>query len=148
MTDPNDFSHVYARHDKLLAEANEKNKTALFQMLAGTTITRIHVSFDGEGDSGQINNITAYAGDTKIQMPSQELEVHCAHWGSHTLQTTVKPLDTAVEDLCYDFLSHEHDGWENNDGAFGEFEIDVATRSVKLEFNARFTDYSTHEHTF
>ena len=148
MTDTNDFSRAYAQHDKLLAEANEKNKAALFQVLADTTITRIHVSFDGEGDSGQLNTITAYAGDTKIQMPSQELEVHCAHWGSSTLHTTVKPLDTAVEDICYDFLSQEHDGWENNDGAFGEFEIDVATRSVNLEFNARFTDYTLHEHTF
>ena len=148
MTDTNSFAHVYARHEALLGEANEKNKAALFEALAGTPVTRIHVSFDGEGDSGQINNITAYAGDTKIQMPSQEVETHCAHWGSNTLQITVKPLDTAVEDLCYDFLSHQHGGWENNDGAFGEFEFDVANRTVNLEFNARFTDYTLHEHTF
>src|SRR4051812_1010292 len=74
MTDTNSFTYAYERHNKLLAEANEKNKAALFQVLAGTTITRIHASFDGEGDSGQIDTITAYAGDTTIQMPSQELE--------------------------------------------------------------------------
>ena len=37
-------------------------------------------------------------------------------------------------------LEQEQGGWENNDGAFGEFTFDVAERTIELEFNGRFTD--------
>jgi hypothetical protein len=54
----------------------------------------------------------------------------------------------AIEQLCYDFLEQEHGGWENNDGAFGEFTFNVAERTVELEFNGRFSDFTTSSHTF
>jgi hypothetical protein len=57
-------------------------------------------------------------------------------------------LREAIEELCYGYLTQEHGGWENNDGAFGEFTFDVRAASIKLEFNARFTDYSTSTHKF
>ena len=40
-----------------------------------------------------------------------------------------------------------HDGWENGDGAYGEFTFDTTTRSITLAYNERFTDsiYSEHE---
>ena len=57
-------------------------------------------------------------------------------------------LEEAIENLCYDYLEETHGGWENNDGGFGEFRIDVAKRTVELEFNGRFTDTCTSNHTF
>jgi hypothetical protein len=35
-------------------------------------------------------------------------------------------LSEAIETLCYSYLEQEHGGWENNDGAFGTFELDIA----------------------
>ena len=37
-------------------------------------------------------------------------------------------------------LEQTHGGWENNDGAYGEFTFDVAERTIKLDFNERISD--------
>jgi hypothetical protein len=39
-------------------------------------------------------------------------------------------LHEAIDTLCYDYLEGSHGGWENNDGAFGEFHFDVDQRRV------------------
>ena len=52
----------------------------------------------------------------------------------------------AVEALAYAFLEETHGGWENNEGAFGEFTFDVAERTITLDYNERFesSEYSQH----
>ena len=55
-------------------------------------------------------------------------------------------LHDAIETLCYDYLSQTHGGWENNDGAYGTFEFDVQQRSIRLDFDERFTDTNHHSH--
>jgi hypothetical protein len=58
------------------------------------------------------------------------------------------PLREAIEELCYSYLEQDYGGWENNDGAFGEFIFDVATRKIGLEFNSRFTDHARFDSAF
>jgi hypothetical protein len=58
------------------------------------------------------------------------------------------PLPEAVEVLCYGYLEQEHDGWENNDGAYGEFCFDVHERTIALELHVRYTDTHSSDHTF
>ena len=55
-------------------------------------------------------------------------------------------LVTRVEQLLYDLLEVRHGGWENNDGAFGEFQWDVVTDALDHEHHARFTDYDVSTH--
>jgi hypothetical protein len=50
--------------------------------------------------------------------------------------------------LAYSFLRQTHEGWENNDGAFGDFTFDVAERSITLEYNERYTETNYSEHVF
>ena len=52
----------------------------------------------------------------------------------------------AIERLAYDFLEVTHDGWENSDGAHGDFIFDVAERAITLDYNERHmeSDYSQH----
>jgi hypothetical protein len=50
-------------------------------------------------------------------------------------------VEEAVVELCYGYLEQEHDGWEINDGAFGEFTLNVTELRIALNFNARFTDF-------
>src|SRR3546814_9296187 len=39
----------------------------------------------------------------------------------------------AIEDLAYDLLRQTHCGWENNDGAYGEFTFDVTAGTITLD---------------
>ena len=58
-----DFETRYAQHKELCAKLNELNKAVLFDALVHAGVTIINVEFDGEGDSGQINGVSALAGD-------------------------------------------------------------------------------------
>ena len=148
MNDPDAVTTDFERHRQVRAKVNERNKGAVFDALAGADITEVHVEFDGEGDSGQIESITAFRGEVRTDVPVMTVRVQSVVWGGTEPVTTEWPLIEAIETLCYDYLEDTHGGWENNDGAFGEFILDVANRTVELEFNGRFTDVFTSTHTF
>ncbi len=76
------------------------------------------------------------------------LPLNYAQSGDEPVRTHDLPLREAVEELCYGYLEQKYGGWENNDGAFGEFRFDVAERRIALDFNGRFTDYSHSSHAF
>jgi hypothetical protein len=139
---------AYDRHAKALKQANLINKTAVFEALAVAGITSVTVEFDGEGDSGQIESVIACAGDARVELPATPITLHKPSGREDALIPAEAPLTEAIESLCYDFLSQEHDGWENNDGAFGQFDFKVAERRVELEFNGRFSDSTFSTHVF
>src|SRR3990167_3742197 len=68
-------------------------------------------------------------------------------WDSPEVEMRQLSLEDVVEQLAYDFLSDTHGGWENNDGAYGEFCFDAGARCIHLELNERFTlsELFTHE---
>ena len=101
-----------------------------------------------KGDSGQINGVAAFSGDDPAELPQTMITIQTVSWGSTEILTAQSTLETAIENLCYDYLEQAHAGWENNDGGYGEFRIDVPKRSIELEFNGRFTDTWTDKHTF
>jgi hypothetical protein len=145
MSDTHDIMASYQNHQKALAEANGLNKSAVFDALAAAGIATVNVTFDGEGDSGQIDNIMA---DDSPTIPQVQIELQQTAWGTGKLDSTQSTLRDAIERLCYDFLEQQQGGWENNDGAYGEFIFDVAQRSIELEFNARFSDSILFNHNF
>jgi hypothetical protein len=148
MTDPREILEAYELHNQALVQANALNKTAVFDALAAAGVTLVTVAFDGEGDSGQIENIQAHAGDAEAQLPTPSVEFQKVAWNSAKLDASSIDLREAIETLCYNYLEQEHGGWENNDGAFGEFVFSVSSKSIELEFNGRFSDFSTTSHTF
>ena len=123
-----------------------ENKAALFDALAQATITSVEVTFDGYGDSGQIEDIIAKAGDKDVALPAITLEIARAEWDNPDIVREVRSLKDAIEQLAYDFLRETHDGWENNEGAFGDFHFDVAQRSITLDYNERIetSEYTQH----
>jgi hypothetical protein len=131
-----------------LAEISKTNKEAVFDLLTASGFTRVNVTFDGEGDSGQIDNLAGFVGDVLTILPDVKLTFQNVSWGDNKIITEEKTAAAAIEHLCYDFLEQEHGGWENNDGAFGEFTLDVAGRTVALEFNGRYSDFHTTTHRF
>ena len=55
-------------------------------------------------------------------------------------------MEEAIEILVYDVLNQKHSGWDNNDGAYGEYTFDVAERTITLDYNERHmeSDHSMH----
>jgi hypothetical protein len=148
MNDPNTTLSEYERDRQIRAQLSERNKAAVFDTLATASIERVLVEFDGEGDSGQINSVTGFCGKERTEFPKTTVSVQEIACGNTTAVSTQTTLECAIETLCYDYLEVTHGGWENNDGAFGEFHFDVAARTIDLEFYGRFTDTYTSNHTF
>lgn len=146
MSNLNNVAAQYARHMEACKEACAANKIVVFDALAAAGIANVTVTFDGEGDSGQMQDISVEGEVSKL--PDLEIEIEDAPWGADASTRRLGTLFHAIEALCYGYLRHEHDGWENNDGAYGEFLFDVQQRRVELDFNARFSDSVNTTHTF
>jgi hypothetical protein len=102
MTEFDDITAAYERHRKSLAEANERNKIVVFDALAAAGITAVTVEFDGEGDSGQIEAVTACTGEMHVTLPATPMTLHRTCWQKDILTTAETPLSEAIEALCYD----------------------------------------------
>ena len=55
-------------------------------------------------------------------------------------------MEEAIETLVYKVLNQIYGGWENNDGAYGEYTFDVTERTITLDYNERHmeSDHSMH----
>jgi hypothetical protein len=113
----------YAEQNARRAQLRPTNKAALFDALAAAGVTHVLVVFDGCGDSGQVEAVTARTGEQPAALPTGDIEF--------------LTVAAAIESLAYDFLSEVASGWENNDGAYGEFTFDVGERTITLDYNER-----------
>ena len=66
--------------------------------------------------------------------------------------SSITEIETSVRDyieqLVCDLLEEKHDGWEDGDGAYGEFRFSLDERSVTLEYSERYTATNYYEHEF
>lgn len=136
----------HAARATLAEEALPTNKAALFDALATAGITSVLVTFDGVGDSGQIESIDAMIDDTPAELPCVEVEIATPAWDGFGLDRRTCALPEAIETLAYAFLEETHGGWENNEGAFGEFTFEVAERTIALDYNERIETSEYHGH--
>ena len=141
-----DWEKQEREHTNRADEFLPTNKTALFDALAAANITIVVVTFDGYGDSGQIENIEVKSGDEIATLPAGAIELARPVWGSSEIERQTQPVREAIETLAYAFLGQTHGGWENSDGAYGDFTFDVAERTITLDYNERHmeSDYSQH----
>jgi hypothetical protein len=137
-----------ALRTQLEAELFSLNKAVLLNALALAGVTQVVVTFDGYGDSGQIENVEVRAGDDDIAMPAAEIEIAEAVWGQSEPERSTVSLATAIESLAYDVLERTHCGWENNDGAYGDIIFDVAEHRITLDYNERYTSSENYTHIF
>ena len=146
--DREDWQKQARDRDRLAGEVLDENKTAVFGALSQAAIATVTVHFDGYGDSGQIEAIEAQAAGAAVPLPEVTIEVASPLWDGSAVQRTRLTIREAIERLAYDFLEQTHGGWENNDGAFGDFSFGVADRTITLEYNERFTDIEFFEHSW
>ena len=139
------------RQRSQLAEAiRPANKAALFSALASLGIARVVVAFDGSGDSGQIEAMEAFtAGNAAAALGGDlRIPIRRAPWDGSAAETHELTLADAIEALAYDLLAETHGGWEDNEGAYGEFSFDVASQTITLEYNERVLQTEYYEHEF
>jgi len=134
--------------ERLEAELQPGNKAAVFDALATAGVTHVLVNFDGYGDSGQIEHIEFKAGDTVVAPPQAQIEIARARWGQDEPERSATSIADAIEQLVYDLLNGAYGGWEDNEGAFGEFLFDVAARTITLDYNERYIESANHQQVF
>lgn len=136
------------RHEKACNQASAQNRRIIFEALSVSRITAVTVSFDGEGDSGQIEEI-AVVPEGEDTLLDVLVDAVTARWTDCEIVSERTPLRDVIEQVCYAALAETNGGWENNEGAFGDFRFDVANRTLTLEFNGRYmsTEYSEHSWT-
>ena len=139
-------------------QAVQHNATALFDFLQESRISTINATFDGCGDSGQINGVEYLDHRGKdVNIPTgkvsgSRLEAGY-HWNDKTKKMEELPIregcvEELVHEICYDKLGSKHMGWEINEGSYGTFSFDVLNRKISLEFNERIESVNTTEETF
>jgi hypothetical protein len=94
------------------------------ERLAEDGITFVAVHFDGSGDEGASEDIKCYATEDYVYEGSEVQESNFSHLQEHF--ETLVPY-----------------GYENDCGGFGDVILNVKTRTITVERNDRFEDYTT-----
>lgn len=136
-TSLSDWETKRAEHERRGVELRPRNKTTVFDVLAAAGVAVVVVTFDGYGDSGQIENIEAKVGDQVAALPSGDVEIISVVWGEAELDRTMMTVRDAIERLAYDFLQETHDGWWSRDEALSSvagasFPIPLAEPDVRV----------------
>jgi hypothetical protein len=133
---------------RLCASTLSDNKTVLFDALATARIDTVEVTFNGYADEGQIDGAVAdgEGGDTDLH--SINVEIARVERGGQIVTRLTLSVKDAIEKLVYDLLEQTYSGWEDNQGAYGDFLFDVAERTITLNFNERIETSEYTQHVF
>ncbi len=124
MNEPQPQEPWFARWERERKESVSRAKVTLHSLceqFAAKGIEKVRFAYDGYGDSGDIEQITALANGREV--PLEE------------------PLHGDFYNAAYDLLPA---GWEINDGSFGELVLNVPERRLTRAHNWRITE-TDHE---
>jgi hypothetical protein len=127
-------------------------------------ISEVRAQYDGGGDSGDFNDISAKRHPTQAELdaaaaivrdnpgvqPPREVTVSLERWLEQNVfkkpdaNITQKEYEAFVDDL----FSLLPGGWEINDGSYGDIVVDVATGKINIEHNERYTEVRTDNFTY
>lgn len=134
-----------------------KNTTIepLFNLLSEKGVKEVKVAFDGNGDSGQVESIVLddESENGIVHLNLGDFDVHTSksyspktgQWTNNYARQTLT-VETAVENLVYEFLEEKHRGWEIDGGSFGKVTFNVKSRKISILFNQRVETYETEEY--
>ena len=128
---------------------DDEDKKLLFQVLKQAGITKVTVCFDGGGDSGQIDSITAEGLIDGIELrdipiPPDGKPLSDEFPGVMGDDNT--NIYSLIESVCYSLLEHDSPcDWINNDGGYGEIYIVPEAESIHLDMNERIQGSELHE---
>ena len=135
--------------DDLRLQVLARNKAVLFSALRAAGIAVVTITFDGYGDSGQFEAPHALTAENiEAPIPLDQLAIEVVAFGSDAPTIETVTTGELVERLAYEFLEAKHDGWENDDGGFGEFRFDVASGTITLDYDERYTETKNYTYEF
>ncbi len=118
MSESESESNLFEEYQQRLAKEHEQACEALkthFDLLQSLNIDTLIISYDGCNDSGAVESVTAFdANNQEVQLPQD--------------------LDEELTELAETLLPF---GWEINEGAYGQYTLDVPERELVREHNWR-----------
>lgn len=112
-------------------------KPILVGALEKAAVARVCIYYDGYGDQGAVGDIVAAARDNEDSDISEELDYPTyENWRSVTRMRRGS-LHAALTDFAEIAIAHHYRGWENNEGAIGEIDIDVQAGSFLIAHTSR-----------
>lgn len=128
------------------------NRDIIFDIMEQEGVKSFEVSFEGSGDSGQVEDISLDGKLLDRKMEGCKVS-NGTRWDPKTKKSTPiwehnVSLQSLIESVCYDVLEANFGGWEINDGSYGTFTFDVKKRKVSLTMNERVMDVNTSEYKF
>lgn len=126
------------------------NRESILRCLKENNFRKVRVYYCGSGDSGGIEDvdIEGLKGKeprVKFVQVKTAWDADAERW-NETLGETEISLSDAVREHCYDLLSREHGGWENDSGGSGEFVFDPESDKIHWTHNEYYTQTNTSEH--
>ncbi len=107
------------------------------------------IGFDGSGDEGQFDAPAGFdAENREVSIPTGDIIVKSVDFDTGTVCQRTTTVGDIIETLACDLLEETHDGWENGEGAQGEFRFSLSGRTITLDYNERTIEYIHHEHEF
>lgn len=142
-------------------EENVQTIKQFCKLLASYSVYMIHGSYDGEGDSGDMdisiqwqNNTEQSVGHTAPAYGDQAP----SNGGAWDSLSVARPRLTGVKDaIITDKMVDDFEdalfalipgGWEINDGSFGEIDVIVATGAIDVTHNERYSEVNTSHRTY
>lgn len=116
---------------------------AILRLCKEKGATEIVVRFDGSGDSGSIDEVYIDLKEPLIVEYDEESTRYDGDKWVTTSTTKQVPLRDALEQITYDMLEKTGIDWYNNDGGYGELNVDLVQGTIQLEVNSRYTEVTT-----
>jgi hypothetical protein len=133
----------------LSAEILPHNKQVLFDALAAADIDIVTIGFDGSGDSGQFDAPAGFDVENReVAIPIGDITVKSVDFDTGTVFEHTANVGEYIVTLACDFLEGTHDGWEDGEGAHGEFRFSLSDRLITLDYNERYIEHNHYEHEF
>lgn len=136
-------------HKIKLTENMKSNLDIVYDLLGGIGVESFVVTFDGGGDSGQVESPCEFK-PAKVGKKAEKLLEEVVEgakvsdgvrWnpggGNETIWKENPTLNGMIESICYEALEDSNGGWEINEGSEGTFLFDVKKRKVHFDFEAR-----------
>lgn len=126
----------------------EKNKRLILKTLRDMGAKKVTVEYSGSGDSGQFDGCVI--DDDKaidVEVEAWEKRGHFVAGRGFVDESVVvkKKITEVIIDYCDTILESLHGGCFNNEGADGQFDIDVDTGDVVLTHNEHYLSSNTTE---
>lgn len=107
-------------------------------------VSVVFAEYDGQGDSGFFEQIyTETPGSPELDIPITPPGHMMEKMPRGRVTDGVATLRAVIEELAYDVLEAKHNGWEIDQGSFGQVVFDARSGAIRIEHNHRieFTEY-------